>query len=49
MSVEQAKAFVEKMKRDEAFRAKVLAEEDVETRMGLMGRAAMGEGEASPP
>ena len=37
MSVEQAKAFIEKMKRDEAFRAKVLAEEDVEARMALIG------------
>ena len=37
MSVDQAKAFVEKMKSDEAFRAKVMAEEDVEARMALIG------------
>ena len=40
MSVDQAKAFVEKMKADEAFRAKVMAEEDVEARMALIGRKA---------
>ena len=37
MSVEQAKAFVEKMKSDDAFRDKVMAEEDVEARMELIG------------
>jgi len=37
MSEEQAQAFVEKMKRDEAFRAKVMAEEGVEARMALIG------------
>jgi predicted ribosomally synthesized peptide with nif11-like leader len=37
MSAEQAKAFVEKMKSDEAFRARVMAEEDVEARMALIG------------
>ena len=37
MSVDQAKAFVEKMKSDEAFRAKVMAEEDAEARMALIG------------
>ena len=37
MSAEQAKAFVEKMKSDEAFRAKVMAEEDLEARMALIG------------
>jgi len=36
MSVDQAKAFVEKMKSDEAFRARVMAEEDVEGRMELI-------------
>lgn len=36
MSAEQAKAFVEKMKSDEAFRARVIAEEDVEARMALI-------------
>jgi predicted ribosomally synthesized peptide with nif11-like leader len=36
MSEDQAKAFVEKMKSDEAFRAKVMAEEDVEARMALI-------------
>jgi predicted ribosomally synthesized peptide with nif11-like leader len=35
MSVEQAKAFVEKMKADEAFRAKVMAVEDADARMAL--------------
>ena len=37
MSAEQAKAFVEKMKSDEAFRERVMAEEDVEARMALIG------------
>jgi len=37
MSEDQAKAFVEKMKSDEAFCAKVMAEEDVEARMALIG------------
>ena len=36
MSEDQAKAFVEKMKSDEAFRAKVMAEEDVEARVALI-------------
>ena len=36
MSEEQAKACVEKMKSDEAFRARVLAEENVEARMALI-------------
>ena len=36
MSEDQAKAFVEKMKSDEDFRAKVMAEEDVEARMALI-------------
>ena len=40
MSEDQAKAFVEKMKSDDAFRAKVMAEEDVEARMALIGRNA---------
>ena len=35
MSADQAKAFVEKMKSDEAFRTKVMAE-DVATRMALI-------------
>ena len=35
MSGDQAKAFVEKTKRDEAFRARVMAEEDVEARLAL--------------
>ena len=39
MSEDQVKAFVEKMKSDEAFRAKVMAEEDVEARMTLIGAA----------
>jgi len=39
MSVDQAKAFVEKMKSDEAFRARVLAEEDVAARMEIIGAA----------
>ena len=37
MSVDQAKAFIEKMKSDEAFRARVMAEEDVEARLALIG------------
>ena len=37
MSEDQAKAFVEKMKSDDAFRDKVMAEEDVEARMALIG------------
>ncbi|MEI6503438.1 MAG: Nif11-like leader peptide family RiPP precursor [Armatimonadota bacterium] len=37
MSVEQTQMFLEKMKSDEAFRARVLAEEDVEARMALIG------------
>ena len=37
MSEDQAKAFVEKMKSDEVFRAKVMAEEDAEARMALIG------------
>ena len=37
MSEDQAKAFVEKMKSDDAFRAKVMAEEGVEARMALIG------------
>ena len=36
MSEDQAKAFVEKMKSDEAFRVRVMAEEDVEARMALI-------------
>ena len=36
MSVDQAKAFVEKMKADEAFRARVMAVEDVDARMALI-------------
>ncbi|MEI6449731.1 MAG: Nif11-like leader peptide family natural product precursor [Actinomycetes bacterium] len=36
MSVDQAKAFVERMKSDEAFSARVMAEEDVEARMALI-------------
>ena len=36
MSEDQAKAFVEKMKSDEAFRARVMAEEDVAARMALI-------------
>jgi predicted ribosomally synthesized peptide with nif11-like leader len=36
MSAEQAQAFVEKMKSDEAFRARVMAEEDVDARMALI-------------
>jgi len=37
VSKEAAQAFVEKMKSDEAFRARVMAEEDVEARMALIG------------
>ena len=37
MSQEAAKAFIEKMKSDDAFRAKVMAEEDVEARLALIG------------
>jgi predicted ribosomally synthesized peptide with nif11-like leader len=36
MPVDQAKAFIERMKNDEAFRARVLAEEDVAARMALI-------------
>jgi predicted ribosomally synthesized peptide with nif11-like leader len=36
MSEDQARAFVERMKSDEAFRAKVMAEEDVEARLALI-------------
>ena len=36
MSVDQAKAFVEKMKSDVAFRARVMAEADLEARMALI-------------
>ena len=36
MSVDHAKAFVEKMKSDEAFRERVMAVEDVEARMALI-------------
>jgi len=36
MSEDQAKAFVEKMKSDEDFRAKVMAEEDMDARMALI-------------
>jgi len=37
MSKEAAQAFIEKMKSDEAFRGRVLAEEGVEARMVLIG------------
>ena len=37
MSTEQAQAFVERMKSDDAFRARVLAEEDVAARMEIIG------------
>jgi len=37
MSKEAAQELVEKMKSDEAFRARVMAEEDVEARMALIG------------
>jgi len=36
MSKEAAQAFIERMKSDEAFRAKVMAEEDVEARLALI-------------
>jgi len=36
MSVDQAKAFVEKMKSDEDFRVRVMAEEDMDARMALI-------------
>ena len=36
MSEDQARAFIERMKSDEAFRAKVMAEEDVEARLALI-------------
>ena len=36
MSQEAAKAFIERMKSDEAFRARVMAEEGVEARMALI-------------
>jgi len=36
MSNEQAQAFIERMKNDEAFRARVLAEEDVAARMAII-------------
>ena len=36
MSEDQAKAFVERMKSDSAFRAQVMAEEDVEARLALI-------------
>ena len=36
MSKEAAQAFIEKMKSDHAFRARVLAEENVEARMALI-------------
>ena len=36
MSEDQARAFIEKMKSDEAFRARVMAEEDVDARMALI-------------
>ncbi|MEI6450628.1 MAG: Nif11-like leader peptide family RiPP precursor [Actinomycetes bacterium] len=36
MSEEQAKACVERLKSDEAFRARVMAEEDVDARMALI-------------
>jgi len=37
VSEEAAMAFIEKMKSDEAFRARVLAEEGVEARLALIG------------
>ncbi len=37
MSEEAAQAFIERMKSDEDFRAKVMAEEGVEARMALIG------------
>ena len=36
MSEDQAKVFVERMKNDEVFHAKVMAEEDVEARLALI-------------
>ncbi|ABB23749.1 Nif11-like leader peptide family natural product precursor [Pelodictyon luteolum] len=39
MSVEQAKAFIEKMKTDEAFREKIMAIETPEERLGAIGAA----------
>ena len=36
MSEQAARDFMERMKADEAFRAKVMAEEDVEARMALV-------------
>ena len=37
MSEEAAQAFIERMKSDEDVRARVLAEEDVEARLALIG------------
>ena len=37
MSEAAAQAFIERMKSDEDFRAKVMAEEDVEARLALIG------------
>ena len=37
MSKEAAQAFIERMKSDADFRAKVMAEEDVEARLALIG------------
>jgi len=37
MSKEAAQAFIERMKSDDAFRARVLAEDGVEARMALIG------------
>ena len=39
MSVEQAKAFIERMKTDEAFREKVLAIEDLDNRLAAIREA----------
>jgi len=39
MSVEQAKAFIEKMKTDEAFREKIMAIETPEERLKAIGAA----------
>ncbi|ABB23751.1 Nif11-like leader peptide family natural product precursor [Pelodictyon luteolum] len=39
MSVEQAKAFIEKMKTDEAFREKIMAIETPEERLKAIGSA----------
>lgn len=36
MSLEQAKAFIEKMKSEEAFKERILAVEDVEERMEMI-------------